>query len=513
MKQVIATLAAFLFVLNIAAQIPEKSNVHIGVNLTKKDYINATRLKFGGFIYNTKLDSATKTLFIELRNLTKDSSYYENEGKLIALDLMTKELKWQKDVDYSITKVMYNDDHIFFNILGGTTSCVNKKNGEELWNSNHPFLISFPKMNIALGYKNKGFAISLSDELECVDLNKGTTRWSKTVNKDFGWNGVFVKNDSTIIIKSSGLKELNILDGTGWNYVTQTGIKNYSHKLQQNLNSLQMGILNGTFDISKGNNLLSELTSDLLVTNDAYYFASKEKIAKLTFTGTVIWETKLSSETSHSQIFIYNNNLYLLNEGRAKFEGKEIDYGKPYMSAYQLNTGKEIFKTALYTKGYSLVSHEQKNDTIELIFADRIMQLSLTNGAIINNYKYITSQVGLFNFEVNKQKVFVEKDSLLKSLSSINNTNKYLFNSRKQIVTLKSNFQYAHLLQMDDIYKLCASTDLFNFYFNKDKLVASNKNGLVLARLNMGNNTFLFENKLYEIGAGSIIEVDISQLK
>lgn len=497
----------------LAAQTITTSTYPIGFDLIKKDVINATRFDFGNVIYNTELDSANNTLYLELREISKDSTFYENSGSLVAFDLATKELKWSRKIDYATVQVQFEVGAIFLNSNLGKTTCLNPRNGLETWTSEHPFFKTFPQFNIAFGYKNKGLSLSLSDMLECVNLTTGATLWKRVVNKDFGWNGVHIENDSTIIVLSSGLQKINLRNGEGWNYIVSTGIKNYSRKVENNAASMSMNIITDVFSFSHGNNVLGQLCSNLLVEDNHYYYASKEYIIKITKSGTVVWKAKLPSETSLSEIRKDSSTIYLINKASADFEGKEMYYGKPYVAAYDLLTGIEKFQTNINTKGNALIYYSKTTNGFELVFKDRIVQFSNTTAKVQNSSKFSTNQIGYLNYKINSSKTFILKDSTLMSLEDVDTKSKYYQTTKNQLLVVNPDLTMQKTIQLDDIYSLYGKTDKYNFLLNNEKITICNTKGVIVGKMNMGDDTFMFNNKLYEIGATGIIEVNIDQLK
>lgn len=485
----------------------------IGFDLIKKDVINAIRFDFGNVIYNTELDSANNTLFLELREISKDSTFYENSGSLVAFDLATKELKWSRKIDYATIQVQFQVGAIFLNSNSGKTTCLNPKNGIETWSAEHPFFKTFPRFNIAFGYKNKGLSLSLSDMLECVNLTTGATHWKRIVNKDFGWNGVYIENDSTIIVLSSGLQKINLRNGEGWNYTVSTGIKNYSRKIENNAASVGMNIISDVFSFSEGNNMLSQLCSNMLVDDNYYYYASKEFIIKITKSGTVAWKAKLPSETSLSELRIDSSTIYLINKAKADYEGKDMYYGKPYVAAFDLITGKEKFQTNINTKGNSLIAYSSTTNGFELAYKDRIVEFSNTTAKVINSSKFSTNQLGYLDFKINPSKQFILKDSTMTSLEDVNPTNKYFKTSKNQILVVNPDLTMQKTIQMDEMYSLYGKTEMYNFFLNNEKMTICNTKGVIVGKMNMGDDTFMLNNKLYEIGATGIIEVNTDQLK
>jgi len=110
-----------------------------------------------------------------------------------------------------------------------------------------------------------------------------------------------------------------------------------------NVAGLALGLLTGTFVVSTGHDLVSNINSDIASDSLNHYFASKEYLVALNLNGKVVWKTKLPTGTSSSTLFYTKDTIYMINMGEAKYNGRTSDYGKPYLAAYDKKTGNQLF--------------------------------------------------------------------------------------------------------------------------------------------------------------------------
>src|SRR5690606_1196566 len=97
---------------------------------------------------------------------------------------------------------------------------------------------------------------SKENMLEGIDLITGKPIWQREISREYSWNDVFYLNDSILLIAAAGLHTLNIFDGTGWDYNTITGKKDYTASAIGTGLGIVAGLLTGTYAVSTGHNLV-----------------------------------------------------------------------------------------------------------------------------------------------------------------------------------------------------------------------------------------------------------------
>jgi len=115
----------------------------------------------------------------------------------------------------------------------------------------------------------------------------------------------------------------------------------------------------------------SDMTSNLLYDNKFVFFSAKDEFVCVEIeTGKEVWRVTLpEKETAKTFIRFDNEHIAVVNTGSCLKEGKEIQYGKPFLAKYEKATGKQTFFSLLdvkspvkdvyiSTNGYYLISNE-----------------------------------------------------------------------------------------------------------------------------------------------------------
>ncbi len=258
------------------------------------------------------------------------------------------------------------------------------------------------------GYKYR-VGDQLSDKLEGIDLKTGDVLWKRELSREYAWNNVFYLNDTTLLAVAAGLHTIHLKNGSGWDYNTVTGDKDYSVTNTANALGAVAGVLTGTFVISTGYNLVRDLVSNVLADSTDLYFASKEKLARVDKnTGEVIWSFPFPQNLpSKSVIFANDSLIYMINKGSAFMGYRQLSYGKPFLAAFNKNSGKQRFFSIIDVKDDPILGFQQVDDVFYLVFKNRVAKYSSKNGNLIQDKEFPEDEFGELSIKNNIMSYFV----------------------------------------------------------------------------------------------------------
>lgn len=512
MNKLFFTTLLLMFVLHVAGQfIKTNTGVIVGTDLISGQSITGTTYEFKDKIFDCQLDTTFQTMTLQLRGLSKNGKYLNNKGVLASFDLNSKDINWTREVYFGNTSIEQYKNVLFYNVGYGSTTRVEMTTGKDLWNSKVLIYSTIPDLNIAFGYKYNSFAQTFSEKLSCVDLISGKVRWERKIDKSYGWDGIINLNDTAILIIASGLHHLNLETGKGWDYDVKTGVKDYSKTVGANVAGAVLGLLTGSFVISTGHDLVSNLVSNIVTDSLHIYFASKEYITCLSFDGRVKWRTELPKETSRSTLLIDSTKVYLINMGDAKYNGKDCNFGEPYFAIFDKNSGYEQSLSLFKMKKNPVLSYVAGKDSFDLIFKDRAICYSLKN----NDYKTILYDAGLtgeFEYDVSKFATYIKSDSIFQSLYEFDPRAIYLMSNKGYVVKLNQEMEFERKIDLSELY-ICKWINESNSFLHHDNTIfVINNAGKVVAELNLGKRIFEYQDKLYAVEANVLTEIPLNKL-
>lgn len=282
----------------------------IGKNQITGEPVLANEYIFPERIHDFEIDTVNNYLTIQLRGFSKNGKWLNNKGYVVRYDTEDKKVLWFEKIAFQIASIEQYGG-VTLHTTGGKSYCLDNETGEQIWEVKNSLVFADPVEQIGIGYKIQASKGS-ENMLEGIDLTTGKPLWRREISREYSWNDVFYLNDSTLLIGASGLHTLNIFDGTGWDYNTVTGKKDYTASAVGTGLGIVAGLLTGTYAVSTGHNLVRDVVSNVIVDSLNIYFASKEQLVKLSREGEVLWQKTLPSDlTSKSWIFKSGDNLIM----------------------------------------------------------------------------------------------------------------------------------------------------------------------------------------------------------
>jgi len=197
----------------------------------------------------------------------------------------------------------------------------------------------------------------------------------------------------------------------------------------------------------------------------------------------------------------------------ANYNGKVINYGKSYLSAFDCKSGYQKYLTTIELKDNPIESYVFNMDTLNLIFKDQVISYSLTNGSLFNTKNFDILKFGSIKYTVNENNIYLPVDSVFKSLHAIDQKALYVMSTNDKIYKLNPSFELNESIPLDSIYSGTFETDQFKLINRKNQTLVLDKNNRKIGELNLGRKLYKVDSKLYGFTDTSIIEVDFDQLK
>ncbi len=483
----------------------------VGKNLIDNTEIKGIEYIFPERIHESFMDTTNGFLTVQLRGLRKEK-WLSNKGNILQYDLNNKNLLWSKKIAYQASNLQQFSNTMIFTVAN-KSYCLDIRTGNEIWEVKNNIYYVDPVDNIGIGYRFKS-STGYSNELEGIDLKSGNVIWKRDLNREYGWNDVFHTNDSTMIVVAAGLHSININNGNGWDYNTITGKKDYTGTVAANAVGVAAGLLTGTFVMSTGHNLVRDVVSNSLVDSSFVYFASKEQLSKIDKqTGVIAWKYPFPNDlASKSSIFMNDSVVFMVNKGYAFMGYRQLDFGKPFIAAFDRETGKQKYLTLINVKKDPILGFQILQDEVYLVFKNRIARYSIKTGSQIIEKEFPENNYGdLKNFVGNQVFVTNENDDLV-SLPQSDTSKVFVFTNQGKTLSVDNQLNVTDTIDYEDlsIYYL-RTADLKFIAKDKQTLIIDN-DGKRVAEIEATTNAFLVGETLYDKRDNSFISIDLKEI-
>lgn len=480
----------------------------VGKNIETGEPINANVYTFPDRIHKILIDTINNELLIQLRGLRKEK-WLANTGELIRYDIDNKKVLWSNKIAY-LNESIEQFGGLTFHTTRGKSYCLDNLTGQRLWELKNSLIFADPVYKIGIGYKIKA-SNTKENILEGIDLMTGKSIWQREISREYGWNNVSYFNDSTLLIGASGLHTLNIFDGTGWDYNTITGKKDYTASAVGTGLGIVAGLLTGTFVVSTGHNLVRDVVSNVIVDSFNIYFASKEHLVKLNKEGEILWQNFLPKDlTSKSWIFKFEDKLVMVNRGYANMGYGQLHFGTPFIASFDINTGEQNYLVKLTNKKKDIINGiDKKNEELLFVFSDHVAKYAIRDGQLINDLQFNIEELGELNYFLIGEQAFVQRDSLFLSLPNLDSTKHYLYTKNKRVLILNSDLKVEGEIKVEDFYIYYLNKNDTKFIAKDNQTYAIDINGKKIAEFSASSRSSFLNGKLYNYLEMSLFEIDL----
>lgn len=480
----------------------------LGRNLLTNSEIRGFEYIFPDRIEKTYLDTISGFLTVQLRGESKNGKWLDNFGNILLYDLKGKKLKWSKKIAYQTSSLQQFGNTMIYTTVN-KSYCLDIDNGNELWKIKNDIYFIDPINNIGIGYNFKG-----TNNLEGINLKNGDIIWNKKLNREYGWNNVNYANDSTLIIAAAGLHSINIKNGSGWDYDTVTGKKDYTETVATNVAGVALGLITGVGVLATGHNLVRDIVSNVLDDSLNFYLASKEQLAKINkHTGEVMWNHPFSKGLpSKSSIFINDSLVFMVNKGNALMGNRQLNFGNAFIAAFDKNTGEQNFLSLINEKNDPILGFHVVDKEMYLVFKNRIAKYSQETGNLIKEMSFPEEEHGeLKNFIGNHVYTTNESGNFISLLQS-DITKVFVYTSNDKILLVDNKLNVTKILSFENLHFYYLETKNHKFFAKEGLTWIINNEGKKVAEINASSEAVLIGETLYDKKNKSFVAIDLTEI-
>lgn len=502
----------------------EKKGIVIGQTMEGKE-LTAHSFEFDGKIRKYKMDTTATLFMVQLGHLTPNGKSYKNKGELVVFNYQEGKELWRRKMNYLNDQSVLLSEGVLFNSKGVKSFYLDLQTGQERWNKKiFPYVMDHQNGKI-LSYKN-----GVTKNLECYEMSSGEHLWTREVPHAYGWNYDGWVNDSTRLIVSDGIHLVNINNGTGKSYPMVTGTTNYSGAVALGALGILTGVVAGVSVMPTGGNAVAELTSNMLGEDSLFYFASRTQLLCLDDQLNIKWGYPLPEDlTSHSQLFIYDDRLYMINYGSG-YRGNlrdfssayersmmEVNIGRPFIASFDKNSGKNIYLTQLTKKKDRIEGAclKAERNTLYLLFDDGMSFCQLTDSSEIEVSPWDEKANGkLLGFLSNSFYLMNPDSTSFRKVMPSDSSSCFVYNDEYDVFEVDEQMNVIHSLRNTELFFTDLSVEGYSIISQFRTQYLIDFNGKKLAVLHLPFDLYLIKDKVYTLDKDrtKILEINLKEL-
>jgi hypothetical protein len=496
--------------------------ISIGKNYKSGKEVYATVYHYPDNIWKFDNDTVSNSILVQVRGLNKYR--LRNSGDLIMYDLNHHAPLWNKSINYA-TESVDQQGSIILQANSSNTIRLNNWNGESLWENNNNIFYIKSELNIGLGYHNQSTSLT-PNWLTAVDLKTGLPLWKRKIDLNYGIYKVIDLDDSISLLVASGLYSINLKNSNGWDYFTITGTRDYVGSPDKGeiagvaavgAAAVALGLLTGIFVVptyvGSGNPLVGNILSNVLFDSTGLYFASKEKIAHIGFSGNVTWSYPIPTNlTGKSSLFIKNNLVYYINQGYGLIGNIRIGIGTPFIAAFDKTTGNRKFFNIVNEKKTQINLIKVQNDTLIIVFTNKISAYSLMNGFKIFDKPFKNELYGNLEGLLSKKEFILNKDSIFQSLVESDLSKNFLITDKNKVLKFDNQWNIIGQIDENALYLNYLEINGYTFLDHNDITILIDPNHKAMDELMINRKTTKVGSRLFSVKGKDLIESDLKEM-
>lgn len=479
----------------------------VGTLKTKKQDIMGTVYTFPESIYNYYRDTTRNVVSVQLRG--NDGKYYKNKGSLLNYSLSENQLLWNVPMNYS--NYVYQTNDLLFLKQSYSLTALASKTGASSWSCGAYLIYASSKLKIGAGFEVPKWT-TYPKVLKGIDLTNGKEIWKREVSTEYDLNEVIMFDDSTMFVLAGGVHAIKLKDGSGWDYNTVTGDKEYGATIAKNVAGAALGALTGVGFFSSGFNLVKNINSNLIYDSAHYYFASKEKLVSLDLHGKVVWSKEFPKNmASKSIIFKKDSSIYMINYGSATRDKTELKYNFPFIAAFDCKDGKQKY---LYFVGDDpILTFEIKKDSLITVQKNIVALYKLSDGSNLQKKTVALDKDDELQDRVDDKMTYVNiGDSAFESFTSPRHL-LTVYSKKGNFLDINDQLEVSKTAQYQTLYFKTSSYKGYNMIrSNNYSLFIVNKDFKTLGEINISPTYQIQSGKLLYCIGKDLMTVDLDAL-
>lgn len=483
----------------------KQSKTGIGVSATSEATIFAKSYQFNYPIFTVLPDTANKQLLVSVRQHDPSGKSFTHKGYHMCLRS-----------DDSI-KSVFEDSKLEFEMLGDfllmssevKTGRFNRKFGYEQFEYPSRIIHINPSNETGLSY-NPLFKINNEVGLSAMTLNDGKVMWTSPVPSRSNWNDLVKVNDSLLVIAASGLYCINVNSGLKWSFPMITALKTDQPFVQPVFNLNTVKKLFKPVNTKAKEGLVTQLASNILVSDGTIFFAASDKIIASNSEGKLLWEQSLNGKgISNCLLIDHDQEILLLNLGLGELEGQLVTYGKTFAAAFSKQYGSVIYEKDLSENG---MLADAKFINAKLYFASRTKIMMAGEKDVRTVFQLSDTKYGKFIEFIDGDEYFVEKEGFYVPLNFINDKVVYFKSDQDKVYGLIDD-KIEYVYHFTELYRKLGETNGLKVISQRDKGLIISKNMEVLGKLKCPEKAVGLNGKFYLYDGGMMHIIETKDLK
>lgn len=358
---------------------------------------------FSHDILSASVASDLSNACLFFRDMKRNKKDFKNEGKIVFYRTADRKIVYGKTFNYNYERAISTNKGLIIS-AGVNNEMRSIDDGHTLWTNSCYMFKVIDSLNMALSLGDE-----YTNKMIATNLNNGKEMWKTKFDHHFGCNYELPLSPGRQLMLADNLYDIDFATGFSRSCELKTGMTDVTKEILRGVaavagTALTWGMTAGEcvlITIPTGRNVVSKLCSNICRHNSLYYVADHERILAVDTLMRPVWQTTIPDKmASASVVGIIDNSVAMLNMGYCMKDGQVVrKKGRPFIAAYDMNNGKELFLRKLYDEKHIIDDACAADDGFFTISDSIVSFLGVRDTTVAIQKSWQTSKFGkLKNF-------------------------------------------------------------------------------------------------------------------
>ena len=191
---------------------------------------------------------------------------------------------------------------------------------------------------------------------------------------------------------------------------------------------------------------------------------------------------------------------------------RQLDFGSPFIAAYDKTSGKEKFLSLINVKDDPILGYKILNNEIYLVFKNRMVKYSLDSGALLIEKDFSNENLGELKYFIGNHVFITNDQNDLVSLPQSDTTKVFVYTSQRKILSIDNLLNINDTIEFEELSFYFLRSKNYRFISKDKKTLIIDDEGKRIAELETSSHAFIVGETLYDKQDDSFLVVELEEI-
>jgi len=202
----------------------------------------------------------------------------------------------------------------------------------------------------------------------------------------------------------------------------------------------------------------------------------------------------------------------MINNGFAIQGGQQIDYGKPFIAAFDALTGKQKYRVLVNKANGAIIDYKLIDNELYLLFKQVIAMYDIETGTLLSEKSLPKDGYCEYSFPDESRFFVSNHHGNFEKLDQVEIEKVHIYSHKSGIFAIDEQLNISYTIKYEKIGEYYLSFENYKLIANNNKTFIINNDGLIIAAIEATSNAFIIDDILYDKRDRSFVAIDLKNI-